>query len=147
MVNIPWFTEFYTSQVIVWDFWTINSTNVETVRFFWETHTKRIAEWFFQAPKPSEAFAPGQMSVDFFLLEKSNPRKTSVSLFLFNYILKTCVFFWNYFRSVLNIHYARFDLSNVLFLVLWLAWWFVMVDIIVFFCVLIWIHIWHWIFL
>ena len=25
MVNIPLFAEFYTSQVVVWDFWTINS--------------------------------------------------------------------------------------------------------------------------
>ena len=33
MVNIPLFTWFYTSQVVVWDFWTINSTTWTCVGF------------------------------------------------------------------------------------------------------------------
>ena len=31
MVNIPLFTRFYTSQVVVWDFWTINSMIIYTL--------------------------------------------------------------------------------------------------------------------
>ena len=31
MVNILLFTGFYTSQVVVWDFWTINSMGLENL--------------------------------------------------------------------------------------------------------------------
>ena len=119
------------SQVIVWDFWTVN--------------TKRIAAMVWRRPSLVKPLRQDRCQWIFLLLEKS---KKNISEFVFYSIIYwRHVFFWNYFRSVLNIHYVRFDLSNVLFLVLWLAWWFVMVDIMVFFYVLIWIHIWHWIFL
>ena len=46
MVNIPLFTGFHTSQVVVWDFWTINSRN----QFFWcaKNHGRR---WFLSSSR------------------------------------------------------------------------------------------------